>query len=102
MGVLKTTWRRSLHVKDRELLLAVKNDDLKALAEAPLALGAKVIPTPPCILHQRFSVQNIQGGVIMTFTPAAKAPLEPADDDFAQSLIDEDGRTLLQVRRAYL
>ena len=35
-------------------------------ATAFLALDVKVILTPPCLFHQWFSIQNIQGGVRMT------------------------------------
>jgi hypothetical protein len=38
------------------------------VAGAYLALDAKVILTPPCTLHQRFFIQNIQKGVRMTLT----------------------------------
>jgi hypothetical protein len=33
-----------------------------------LALDVKSLLTPPCIFHYRLSIQNIQGGVIMTVT----------------------------------
>jgi hypothetical protein len=45
--------------------------------EAKLALDAKVILTPPCklskVIHQRFSIQNIQGRVKMTSMSTPKA-----------------------------
>ena len=40
-----------------------------------LAVGVNVILTPPCVLHEWFSIQNIQGGVelALTSTPAGDA-----------------------------
>ena len=37
------------------------------------ALDIKAILTPPCIFHQQYSIQNIQGGVRMTLAFTARS-----------------------------
>jgi hypothetical protein len=42
-------------------------------------MDVQVIPTPPCVFHQQFSVQNIQGrGVRRTLTSTARFHLDHA------------------------
>jgi hypothetical protein len=60
-----------------------------------VALDVEVILTPPCIFHQWFSIQNIQGRVRMTLmsTPRRLGALEPG-----REVLTATGRHLAQVR----
>jgi hypothetical protein len=50
-------------------------------------MGGKVAFTHPCMVHQGVSIQNKQGGMKMTLTPAA-----------GPALVEDGGRGGLEVR----
>jgi hypothetical protein len=62
-----TRWRHALQAQREE-----GRRSTEQLDGVTLAVDVKVILAPPCILHERFFMQNIQGGMKMTLTSTSR------------------------------